>query len=230
MNCSVIIVAAGKGKRMGTDINKQFIKLNDKSILVYTIECFNKCEAINEIVVVTSEDYINYCKDEIIDKYEFKKDIKIVAGGKERQDSVYNGLKTIASNTDIVLIHDGVRPFIEQRHINNVIKNAYESDACVLGVKVKDTIKLSNDSGFVVSTPKRDNMWAIQTPQAFKYGLIVEAYECAIKDNFLGTDDSMLVERLGYKVKIEEGSYSNIKITTKDDLITAKIILDSYKF
>lgn len=230
MNCSVIIVAAGKGKRMSTDISKQFIKLNDKPILVYTIECFDKCEVIDDIVVVTSRDYMDYCKDEIIDKYEFKNDIKIIVGGKERQDSVYNGLKTIASNTDIVLIHDGVRPFIEQRHINNVIKSAYESDACVLGVKVKDTIKLSDNSGFVVSTPKRDNMWAIQTPQAFKYGLILEAYEHAIKDNFLGTDDSMLVERLGYKVKIEEGSYNNIKITTKDDLITAKIILDSYKF
>lgn len=228
MNCSVIIVAAGKGKRMGTDINKQFIKLNDKPILVYTIECFDKCEAINEIVVVTSKDYVDYCKDEIIDKYEFKKDIKIVVGGKERQDSVYNGLKNI--NTDIVLIHDGVRPFIEQKHIKGVIKSVYENDACVLGVKVKDTIKLSDDGGFVISTPKRDNMWAIQTPQAFKYSLILEAYECAIEDKFLGTDDSMLVERLGYKVKIEEGSYSNIKITTKDDLITAKIILDSYKF
>ncbi len=229
MNCSVIIVAAGKGKRMGTDISKQFIKINDKPILSYTIERFDKCEQINQIVVVTAQDCIDYCRSEIIDKYKYKNIIKVVAGGKERQDSVYNGLIEVNKNTDIVLVHDGVRPFISEENIKTVIESAYKNDACVLGVKVKDTIKIADDNGFIISTPKRDSLWAIQTPQAFKYNLIMEAYTNAIRNKFLATDDSMLVEKLGYKVKIEMGSYSNIKITTKEDLVTAKIILDSYK-
>lgn len=229
MNCSVIIVAAGKGKRMNTSINKQFIEINNRPILSYTIDRFDKCKKVNEIIVVISQECINYFKNEIIDKYKFKNNIKVVIGGKERQDSVYNGLNEVSLNTNIVLIHDGVRPFISQESIENVIEAAYKNDACVLGVKVKDTIKISDDNDFVISTPKRDSMWAIQTPQAFKYDLIMEAYKNAIKDKFLATDDSMLVERLGYKVKIELGSYDNIKITTREDLVTAKIILDSYK-
>lgn len=224
--CSAIIVAAGKGKRMELDISKQFINIKNKPVLVYTLECFDKCPEIKDIILVISEEYIDYCRREIIYKYKFNKNIIITAGGKERQNSVYNGLKKISSDTDIVLIHDGVRPFIEISYIQKVIYSAYENKGCVLGVPVKDTIKICNQDGFIETTPEREKLWAIQTPQAFNYNILVKAYKKSIEDNFIGTDDAVLVERLGYKIKIELGSYKNIKITTPEDLITAEIMLN----
>lgn len=223
--CSAIIVAAGKGKRMKSDISKQFINIKNKPVLAYTLECFDKCTQIKDIILVVAEEYIDYCSNEIIYKYNFNKNIIITAGGKERQNSVYNGLKKVSSDTDIVLIHDGVRPFIEMSYIQKVICSAYENKGCVLGVPVKDTIKICSQEGFIETTPRREKLWAIQTPQAFDYNILMEAYKKSIEDNFIGTDDAMLVERLGYKIKIEQGSYKNIKITTPEDLITAEIIM-----
>lgn len=225
IKCCAIIVAAGKGKRMGTNINKQFIHINDKPILEYTLKCFDRCEQINNIILVLNKECINYCKDEILNKCNLKKSILIVEGGKERQHSVYNGLKMVNPDTDIVLIHDGVRPFVEISEIQKIIKSAYENIGAVLAVPVKDTIKIG-ESGFIHSTPKRENLWAIQTPQGFKYSILLEAYQKALEDNFIGTDDSVLVERLGYKIKIEQGSYKNIKITTTEDLLIANMILN----
>jgi 2-C-methyl-D-erythritol 4-phosphate cytidylyltransferase len=225
--CSVIIVAAGKGLRMGGDISKQFMKMKNKHILAYTIEAFDQCELVNEIVIVTQKEYIEYCKKEIIDFYNFKNEIKIVEGGSERQYSVYNGLKAVCAKNDIVLIHDGVRPFIKEKYIHKVFASAYENSACVLGVPVKDTIKICDEGGFVENTPNRQFVYAIQTPQAFKYSVILTAHEKAVKDGFLGTDDAMLVERLGYKIKVEQGSYNNIKITTIEDLIVAENLLNT---
>jgi len=212
---------------MGGDISKQFMKIKDKPILAYTIESFDQCDLIDEIVIVTQKECIEYCKVEIIEPYGFRKDIKIIAGGSERQYSVYNGLKAIAYKTDIVLIHDGVRPFIESSYIQKVVFSAYKNSACVLGVPVKDTIKICSKDGFIESTPNREVVYAIQTPQAFKYSVIVCAHEKALKDQFLGTDDAVLVERLGYKVKVEQGSYKNIKITTSEDLIVGENILNT---
>lgn len=224
ISCSVIIVAAGKGKRMKTNINKQFININNKPILYYTLKCFDECDEINNIILVIDSDHINYCKSEILSKYDLKKEIIITTGGLERQNSVYNGIKLIDSNTDIVLIHDGVRPFIEKDLILQVAYCAYEYGGAILGVPVKDTIKVCTDN-FVESTLERSKLWSVQTPQGFQYKLILRAYEEAIKDNFIGTDDSMLLERLGYKIKLIEGSYSNIKITTQDDLVVASKFL-----
>ncbi len=226
--CSAIIVASGCGRRMGSDIHKQFITINNKPILQYTIECFYNCSYINEIVIVVNEESIEFCKKELI-KSDLNKDIKFTHGGKERQDSVYNGLKQVNSSTDIVLVHDGVRPFVTEEHIKKIIYSAYENIGAVLAVPVKDTIKVVNQNGFIEQTPKRETLFITQTPQGFKYDVLVKAYEQAIKDNFIATDDSNLVERLGYKIKIEDGSYDNIKITTKEDLYMAEIILSKLK-
>ena len=213
----VIIVAAGSGSRMNMGINKQFIKLKDKEIIVYTLEKFYKHKNIDEIVVVVKEQEAEFFKKEIIDKYNFK-NIKIAYGGKERQNSVYNGLKMLDKKCDIVLVHDGARPFISQQLIDNCIEEAKSHNAVVVGVPVKDTIKVINEDNDIVDTPERSKLWAVQTPQTFNYDILVKSYEDAFKNKFYGTDDAMLVERIGYKVKMIEGSYNNIKITTQEDL------------
>ena len=220
----VIIVAAGSGSRMNMGINKQFIKLKDKEIIVYTLEKFYKHKNIDEIVVVVKEEEAEFFKNEIIDKYNFE-NIKIAYGGKERQNSVYNGLKMLDDKCDIVLVHDGARPFISKSLIDNCIEEAKNHNAVVVGVPVKDTIKVINEDNDIVDTPERSKLWAVQTPQTFNYDILVKSYEDAFKNEFYGTDDAMLVERIGYKVKMIEGSYNNIKITTQEDLNIGNQIL-----
>ena len=213
----VVIVAAGTGSRMNMGINKQFIKLEGKEIIYYTIEKFYKNENIDDIVVVVKEEEAEFFRKEILDKYNFK-NIKLAYGGKERQDSVYNGLKSLDKNCNIVLIHDGARPFVSNKIIDKSIEEAKENKAIVVGVPVKDTIKVIDNDKNIVDTPNRNILWAVQTPQTFDYNLLIKSYEDAFKDGFYGTDDAMLVERIGYKVKMVEGSYNNIKITTQEDL------------
>ena len=220
----VVIVAAGTGNRINMVINKQFIKLEWKEIIYYTIEKFYKNKNIEDIVVVVKEEEAEFFRKKILDKYNFK-NIKIAYGGKERQDSVYNGLKSLDKNCDIVLIHDGARPFVSDKIINKSIEEARENKAIVVGVPVKDTIKVIDHDNNIVDTPNRSLLWAVQTPQTFDYNLLIKSYEDAFKDNFYGTDDAMLVERIGYKVKMVEGSYNNIKITTQEDLNLGNQIL-----
>ena len=220
----VIIVAAGSGSRMNMGINKQFIKLKDKEIIVYTLEKFYKHKNIDEIVVVVKEEEAEFFKNEIIDKYNFE-NIKIAYGGKERQNSVYNGLKMLDDKCDIVLVHDGARPFISEKLIDSCIEEAKNHNAVVVGVPVKDTIKVINEDNDIVDTPERSKLWAVQTPQTFNYDILVKSYEDAFENEFYGTDDAMLVERIGYKVKMIEGSYNNIKITTQEDLNIGNQIL-----
>lgn len=220
----VVIVAAGTGSRMKKDINKQFIKLNDKEIVAHTIDKFYNSENIDDIVVVIREDEKDYFNKNVIDKYGFE-NIKIAYGGNERQDSVYNGIKKLKEGCEVVLIHDGARPFITNDIIKRSINEAKNHNAIVVGVKVKDTIKVVNDSGDIVDTPNRNYLRAVQTPQVFKYNIITKAYEDAYNNNYYGTDDAMLVERIGYNVKIIEGSYNNIKITTQEDLEFGEQIL-----
>ena len=224
--CTVIIAAAGIGKRMGSDTPKQFLQIKGKPVLYYTVDAFEKNDNIDSVVIVTGRESIEYCRKEIVEKYAFKKVKAIVEGGKERQNSVYNALNTITADTDIVLIHDGARPFIMQEDINKVILSVKEYGSAVLAVKSKDTIKIADTDGFVSETPDRSFMWNIQTPQGFGFSVVKEAYDKAGKDGFIGTDDSSLVERLGKRVKLVEGHYTNIKITTKDDLIIAESILE----
>lgn len=213
----VIIVCSGIGKRMNSSIPKQFIKIKEKPIICYTIDKFENCSNIDEIIVVVNEEYIEFFKQNIVIKYGYKKITKIVKGGKERLNSVYNGINVIDEKDSIILIHDGVRPFIEEKDIVNIIKKTIKYDACVLGVKVKDTIKVC-ENNIIKNTPNRDNIWIAQTPQAFKYNIIKKAYDIAIKENKLATDDASLVEELGYNVIMIEGDYNNIKITTQEDL------------
>jgi len=222
---TVIIPAAGKGKRMGAQISKQYLEIGDKPIIVHTIEKFDQSLLIHEIRVVTSKEEMGYFKEEILSKYHFNTPIKIVAGGNERQESVYNGLKNISPKAEIILIHDGARPFISKEEIEKSIEGAKVYGACVLGVRVKDTIKICNEEGYVESTPRRESLWAVQTPQSFQKSIIMEAHRKAAEEHFLGTDDATLAERLGYPIKIIEGSYQNIKITTPDDLTIGEAIL-----
>ena len=220
----VVIVAEGTGSRMNMGINKQFIKLEGKEIIAYTIEKFYNNSNIEDIVVVVKEDESEFFKKEMLDKYNFK-NVKIAYGGKERQDSVYNGLKLLDEKCDVVLIHDGARPFVSDKIIDKSIEEAKEHKAIVVGVPVKDTIKVIDNDKNIVDTPNRSVLWAVQTPQTFDYNILIDAYKDAFKNKFYGTDDSMLVERIGYKVKMLEGSYNNIKITTQEDLNIGSQIL-----
>lgn len=213
----VVIVAAGSGSRMKMDINKQFIKLNDKEIIAYTIDRFYNHDKIDDIVVVIKEDELEFFTTEIINKYNFK-NIKVAYGGAQRQDSVYNGIKLLDEKCDFILVHDGARPFITKHIISKSIEEAKNNSAVVVGVPVKDTIKIVNENNEIIDTPNRSQLWAVQTPQTFRYDVLKKAYEEAFACGFYGTDDAILVERIGYKVKMIEGSYNNIKITTQEDL------------
>ena len=226
---SAIIPAGGKGLRMGSLKPKQYIKINGKEVLALTIEKFQKCSIVDEIIVVASIEEIDYCRNDIVDKYHFSKVKKVVKGGKERFNSVYNGLMNCSKETDIVIIHDGVRPFVTQKIIENSVECAKKYGACAAGVPIKDTVKLKNKENYIEKTINRDELTAIQTPQTFNYNLILKAYRNSIENGILSTDDTMLVEALHEKVKIIEGSYLNIKITTPDDLVFAKCIVNNWK-
>jgi 2-C-methyl-D-erythritol 4-phosphate cytidylyltransferase len=221
---SVVIVAAGTGSRMNMNINKQFIKLYDKEVIAYTIDAFYNNENIDEIVVVIREDEEEFFVEHIINKYMYK-NIKIAYGGKERQDSVYNGLKRLDYNCNIVIVHDGARPFIPKTVLDESIREANLNNAVVVGVPVKDTIKVIDNNNIVRDTPNRKHLWAVQTPQVFNYKVLMDAYENAYNKDYYGTDDAMLVEYLGQEVKMIMGSYENIKITTKEDISFGEQIL-----
>ncbi|WP_368489113.1 2-C-methyl-D-erythritol 4-phosphate cytidylyltransferase [Clostridium sp. BJN0013] len=223
-----IIVAAGKGKRMKMPINKQFIYIQGRPILYYSISVFSKNPLIDGIVLVCAEDEIEYCKQEIVKKYNLDKVIKIVIGGKERQDSVFNGLKVL-ENCDVVLIHDGVRPFVTDRIIEDGIKYSNMYGACACGIMPKDTIKIKNKEGFTYKTLKRKELFMAQTPQCFKYDLIYDCHKKLINNRIQVTDDTTAVEYFGNKVYLYEGSYDNIKITTPEDLFIAENILKMHK-
>ncbi len=228
MKACVIIVAAGKGRRMNSAVAKQYIELKGREILSYTVETFNKSRFINEIVLVTGEADVESVKNNIVKKYGFDKVKAVVSGGSERQYSVNNGLKLVSADCDVVLIHDGVRPFVADKYIESLINTAYEHGACVLGVPVKDTIKVCDSENTIASTPERSSLWIAQTPQCFGYEIIKKAYDKAMQDGILGTDDSMLAERTGIKIKMVEGDYNNIKITTPEDLYIGERILEMY--
>ena len=222
---SAIILAGGKGKRMGAPVSKQFIEIKGKPIIYYTIKKISENKKIDNIVVVLSKDEVGYFNENILEKYNLKVD-NIVIGGTERQDSVYNGLKSLEdTNTDIVLIHDGARPFISDRIIDDGIKFAQVYGACAPGVMPKDTIKIKNESNFSVSTPERGSLVAIQTPQVFKFNEILECHEKIKINNIVVTDDTMVAEKFGYSVYLYDGEYTNIKVTTPEDLILGEKLI-----
>ena len=219
-----IVLAAGQGKRMQSKVQKQFLLIKEKPVLYYTLKAFENSPVITDIILVTGKDEIEYCQKEIVDKYGFKKVCKIVAGGKERYHSVHHGLQAV-EEADYAFIHDGARPFVD----NDMIERAYEAvkehKACVIGMPVKDTIKIADKNGFASQTPDRKKVWQVQTPQTFEFQLIKDAYSRLLEEEPEGiTDDAMVVETMtDCKVKLVEGSYRNIKITTPEDLEIAAI-------
>jgi 2-C-methyl-D-erythritol 4-phosphate cytidylyltransferase len=223
-----VIVAAGKGNRMSGSVRKQYIALDGVPILGRTLKKFDSCAEIDRIIVVVPDEDLDFCQKEILTPAKLQKDVNLLAGGSERQDSVYNALKIIEPDEGIVIIHDGVRPFVRQAHLVASIKCAAERGACILGIPAFDTVKKVNPKNEIIQTQKRDMLWLAQTPQVFKVKLIKEAHEKAKQEGFVGTDDASLVERLGEAVKILPGSRSNIKITSPEDLKLAHAILKDW--
>lgn len=222
---AAIVLAAGSGKRMNSKVHKQYLIIQDRPVLYYSLKAFED-SAVDEIVLVVGKGEEEFCRKEIVDKYGISKVKAIVEGGKERYHSVFEGLKQ-TSDADYVLIHDGARPFVNQDIIRRCMQEVQKYQACVVGMPVKDTIKIADEEGYAKQTPDRKNVWMIQTPQTFSYALIYEAYEEMLKtEDAAITDDAMVLERIkGKKSKLIGGSYRNIKITTPEDLLIANVYL-----
>ena len=222
---AAIVLAAGSGKRMNSKVHKQYLIIQDRPVLYYSLKAFED-SAVDEIVLVVGKGEEKFCRKEIVDKYGISKVKAIVEGGKERYHSVFEGLKQ-TSDADYVLIHDGARPFVNQDIIRRCMQEVQKYQACVVGMPVKDTIKIADEGGYAKQTPDRKNVFMIQTPQTFSYALIYEAYEEMLKtEDTAITDDAMVLERIkGKKSKLIEGSYRNIKITTPEDLLIANVYL-----
>lgn len=226
--CTAIVLAAGSGKRMGGKIQKQFLELNGKPVVCHCLEVFQNSSLIDEILLVTGTDQIPYCQEEIVKKYGYSKVSSITAGGAERYLSVWNGLQAMSDGDGYVFIHDGARPFVTETILQRAYEAVLEYQACVVGMPVKDTIKIADEEKFASVTPQRSLVWMIQTPQVFSVPLIKEAYGKMIAQGRTdATDDAMVVEAMtSHKVKLVEGSYSNIKLTTPEDLKLAAVLFD----
>jgi 2-C-methyl-D-erythritol 4-phosphate cytidylyltransferase len=222
---TALIPAAGMGRRMGNAVAKQFLPLGDKPMLAHTLLAFQRASGIDEIIPILSEEDMESCLRDVIELYHITKVKTLVVGGRERQDSVANGLKKVEKDASIVLVHDGVRPFVTQEMIKESVEFAKKGECVAVGVPLKDTIKEVDDKGIVRSTLERSRLWAIQTPQTFPVKILRRAYEESYRNKTCGTDDATLVERTGGKVRVIMGSYENIKITTPEDLLVAEEIL-----
>ncbi|HVN98039.1 MAG TPA: 2-C-methyl-D-erythritol 4-phosphate cytidylyltransferase [Syntrophorhabdaceae bacterium] len=229
MRTLAIILAGGAGKRMGAATNKQFLLLDNKPIIVHTLQIFEDCRSIDGVYLVVNQKDLPLIQEEILEQYRFNKVLKLVIGGRLRQDSVRNGIEAIEKPCDIVLIHDGARPFISPAFIEKGIFLMEMFDAVIPALPVQDTVKIVSKEGFVSKTLDRDSLWHVQTPQTFKYELIVKAYRDGMAKKLYGYDDATFIEHLGKKVKVIEGSPYNIKITTPADLIIARGILSQLK-
>ena len=210
---TAIVLAAGQGKRMHSKIQKQFMELDGMPVLCYSLRCFQESPLIRDVILVTGEEYVFWCKE-------------VVSGGKERYDSVYEGLRA-CKDTEYVLIHDGARPFIDHGIIERGLMAAAQTGASVTGMPSKDTVKIADEDGNVSETPDRSSVWIVQTPQIFQYPLIYGAYTSIRQKEMTGiTDDAMVAEHeTGVKIRFSEGSYRNIKITTPEDLVVAEAFL-----
>jgi 2-C-methyl-D-erythritol 4-phosphate cytidylyltransferase len=222
MKVSAIIPAAGLGIRMGSNIPKQFLLLDGKPILHHTLSVLDQCSIVDEVILVVSKKEIAMVQQQIRDSH--PKVTKVIMGGKERQDSVSNGLQSLDSETDIVVVHDGVRPFVSPDLIRETVEAARDFGAAISAIPVIDTIKKVNPEGLVERTVDRSGLWRVQTPQTFQVSLLKEALEKAQADNFYGTDESSLIEYLGREVKVIPGSEFNIKITRSEDLVLGEKI------
>ena len=227
---TTIIPAAGAGRRMGGAIPKPFLQIGGRPVLAYTLDAFERCDAVDEVILVVGRTHLQVCAEEVVDRYGFTKVRNILPGGKERQDSVWEGLKAVEEGTEIVVIHDGARPFVAPELVAESVERCRACGAVIAAVPVKDTIKEAEDRAdthhpLVVGTLDRKRLWAVQTPQTFAFDLIFRAYQRAMEAHIYATDDAALVEQLGHPVHILPGSYRNIKITTSEDLALGEMIL-----
>lgn len=224
---AAVILAAGKGSRMGSSIHKQYLELMGKPLICYALSAFEESR-VDDVILVAGPGEISFCQEQIVKQYGFSKVKAVVEGGKERYHSVFAGLKA-AKGSEYVLIHDGARPCVTNEIIEAAINGARTYGACVVGMPVKDTIKISDEEGFAAATPERSRLWQIQTPQAFAYSLIMNAYEKLMEseENQKGiTDDAMVVETMtGQRVRLVLGDYGNIKVTTPEDMELAQALL-----
>lgn len=222
---TAIVLAAGMGKRMNSSVPKQYLTLAGRPVLYYALKAFEESD-VTDIILVVGEGEVSYCREEIVEKYALRKISAVIEGGKERYYSVFEGLKA-AKGADYVLIHDGARPLVTGEIIRRAIQAVLQEQACVVGMPVKDTIKIIGEDGRAEATPDRSRLWQIQTPQVFSYDMIFDAYEWVIgQEDIAVTDDAMVLEcATGRKVKVIEGSYENIKITTPEDLLIAETYL-----
>ncbi len=228
MKVAAIIAAAGLGRRMQQDTPKTYLRLAGKPILIHTLEIFEKVPEVQEVLVVVHPEDLEFCQEEVIDPYPLKKVLRLVPGGKERQDSVYHALKVLkkeAEGLDIILVHDGVRPLVDPSLVGKVVVAARRHGGAILGIPCQDTLKRVNSKGVVVDTVDRQELWQVQTPQAFQAALLWRAYQEAMERGFYATDEAALVEALGETVVVVTGTCLNLKITTPDDLKMAEAIL-----
>jgi 2-C-methyl-D-erythritol 4-phosphate cytidylyltransferase len=228
MKAAAIIAAAGLGRRMQQDTPKTYLQLAGKPILIHTLEVFEKVPEVHEVLVVVHPEDLGFCQEEVIDPYPLKKVLRLVPGGKERQDSVYQALKVLkkeAADLDVILVHDGVRPLVDPALVRKVVAAARRHGGAILGIPCQDTLKRVNSKGVVVDTVDRQELWQVQTPQAFQAALLWRAYQEAMERGFYATDEAALVEALGETVVVVPGTCLNLKITTPDDLKIAEAIL-----
>jgi 2-C-methyl-D-erythritol 4-phosphate cytidylyltransferase len=226
-SCSIkvaaIITAAGEGRRMGREIPKQFLEIQGKPVFLYSLEKFDRCLYVDEIILVINENFMNKVKEDLT-KWPLNKPVNIVAGGEKRQDSVANGLDLVSNDVDIVLIHDGVRPFISIEKIQDIIEAVCDYDAALLAVPEKCTLKKVKD-GWVEDTIDRKRIWKAQTPQGFRLELLRRAFKKAEEEGYYSTDESSLIERLGCRIRIVQGEDFNFKITSPEDLTMANALI-----
>jgi len=222
---TVLVPAAGMGRRMGKAVAKQFLPLGGKPLLAHTLLAFQRSPEIDEIIPILSEEDMETCLQNVIEPNHITKVKTLVVGGRERQDSVYHGIRKLDQDAEVVLVHDGVRPFVTPAMIAQCVDYARRGECVAVGVPLKDTVKEVDDRGIVRATLERSRLWAVQTPQAFPARILRQAYEASYATKRSGTDDATLVERAGHEVRIIMGSYENIKITTPEDLVLAEEIL-----
>lgn len=225
MHTHAIIVSAGKGVRMNRSTPKQYLLLQGRPVLCHTIIAFDSCPEVDNIILVVPENDIQFCREQLLSELNLRTPVNVLAGGKRRQDSVFNGILSIDDRGGIVVIHDSVRPLVSSDMISRCIRKARTSGACILGVPLRDTLKAVDGNSVIKKTIPRESLWLAQTPQAFHYQLIRDAHEAAAKQGIEATDDAALLEWMGLPVSILGSTADNLKITTNEDLVLANIIL-----
>lgn len=214
---------------MGGNLPKQYLKIGERPIICHTLDRFCEAKIVNEVILVVEPGREESFRSEIVNAFGYPKNWRVTAGGRIRQESVANGLKLVSPDCDVVIVHDGVRPFVTAAEIERAAQVATTDGACIVAAPIKDTVKRVSSDGFIMETVDREHLWGAKTPQAFLRSVITEAYSSAMRDGFVGTDEASIVERIGIKVTLIEGDNRNIKITTPEDLVIAEAILKEWK-